>query len=89
MSNPMFNPKWTPVYKCSSNVMGYNERGIRNQMDHTSDQVEAMTREINRLEQEMHELRAELKRRGVEEVILANTSPADRRGPGRPAKGVN
>jgi regulator of replication initiation timing len=58
-------------------------------MDHTSDQVEAITRELNQLYQEIHELREELKRRGVEEVVIANTSPSERRGPGRPAKSAD
>jgi uncharacterized protein len=83
---PNFDPNWEPVYRTSTRQMGYNVYATNQQVDHTSDQVQAMTAIINAYEQRLHELEARLEAVEITERVLENTSPSEKRGPGRPRK---
>ena len=87
MSNsPTFDPTWEPIYDSSKRLMSQNTRAVAQQVDLTSAQVQAITEIIVTYERELHEIRSSLDAVEQTERILENTSPVERRGPGRPPK---
>lgn len=81
-----FDPTWEPIYDSSKRLMSQNPRAVAQQVDLTSRQVQAMTSIIVEQERQIHELLSRLTAVEQTERILENTSPTERKGPGRPPK---
>lgn len=86
MSNAKFDPNWTPIYDLLTRRMLFNDKAHAEQTVAIANQLEAITKIINAYEERIHELEARLKVVEQAQTVLENTSPSEKRGPGRPRK---